>query len=93
VVERAVPWEFVLAGGSGIELETIMSRWLKALKEEGIRIPGDISDNSRHLLAPASAYVRIQTDTVHAMHAARCGTRDGINAGFRLGYMSRARTF
>jgi len=92
-VEQSVPWEFALAGGDRITLETIMSRWLQALKREGIRIPGDICDDSRHLPAPAGFHARVQDDIGHAGHAARCGAGGGFGAGFRQGYLNRARSF
>ena len=93
-VEQSVPWEFGLSGGEGILLETVMSRWLKALKSEGIKIPGGaISDDARHLPAPASAHARVQTDAGYLGHATKCGSGGGFGAGFRKGYMTRARTF
>jgi prefoldin subunit 5 len=91
-VETPVPWQFMLAGGEGIELETIMSHWLRALKREGIRIPGDICDDSRHLPAPASVHARTQTDTAYIADASRRGVLKFI-AGFKQGYMTRARSF
>jgi len=91
-VEQSIPWELALAGGEGIALETIMSRWLRALKVEGIRIPGDISDDSRHLRAPASVHARTQTDTAYIADASRRGVLKFIS-GFKQGYMTRARNF
>ncbi len=91
-VEQTVPWQFALAGGHGIELETIMSRWLQALKREGIRIPGDISDDSRHLPAPASVHARTQTDAGYMANSSRRGAVAFVS-GFKEGYLTRARKF
>jgi prefoldin subunit 5 len=88
-VERSVPWEFALAGGEGVELETVMSRWLRALKREGIKFTGDVFDNSRHLPAPASVHAHTQTEAGYAAHHSRCGER----AGFRTGFMTHARHY
>ncbi len=95
-VEQRVPWELTLSGGEGIAIETIVSKWLEALRVEGIAIPGPISDNARHLPPPASYWSRIQTDAGYAGHAARCGARGtaaavqsahraGVTQGFRFG--------
>ena len=88
-VEQSIPWEFALAGGEGVEVQTVMSRWLKALEREGIRIPGDISDDSRHLAAPASVHARVQTDAGYAGHHAQ----RGAEVGFKKGFMTHARNY
>ena len=95
-VEQPIPWELMLSGGEGILIETLVSKWLEALKHEGVMIPAEISDNARHLPPPASHYARIQTDGNHAAYAASCGARNtavavqsaraaGIAQGFRSG--------
>jgi hypothetical protein len=99
-VEHPIPWELCLAGGVGIEVETIISKWLTTLQREGVAMPGPITDNLRHLPPSTSHWNKIQIDAGYAGHAARMGAahaaaavQQALATGWRAGFLQRARGF